>query len=114
MTPGFWKNHPDVWAPTGYSPGDSFEAIFGVDVPGTPTLMDAISANGGGISALERHAVAALLNAAHPDVDYPLTVAEVIQMVQDAVNGGDIEGTKNIFDGYNNLGGGIDAHGNPI
>ena len=39
-----------------------------------------------------RHAVAALLNASNPDISYDFTVAEVIQMTQDALAaGGDVE-----------------------
>ena len=49
------------------------------------TLLEALGANGGGINALARHAVAALLNASNPDVDSDFTVAQVIAIVQDAV-----------------------------
>ena len=49
--------------------------MFGVDVPGDPTLLDALNSGGGGINALMRHAVAALLNASNPDVDSDFTVA---------------------------------------
>ena len=38
---------------------------------------------GGGIRKVARHGTAALLNATHPAVDYPLSVAEVIAAVQD-------------------------------
>jgi hypothetical protein len=83
-TPGFWKQdqHFDSWV--GFAPGDSFETVFGVDVTlrsggqGTvddPTLLDALNANGGGVNALARHAVAALLNASNPDVASDFTVA---------------------------------------
>ena len=83
-TPGFWKQdqHFDSWV--GFAPTDSFEAVFGVDVTlrvggqGTvddPTLLDALNATGGGVNALARHAVAALLNASNPDVDSDFTVA---------------------------------------
>ena len=105
-TPGLWKQdqHFDSWTDP-YDPTDSFEATFGVTVPGDPTLLDALNAGGGGINALMRHAVAALLNAASPDVDSEFTVAEVIAMVQAALApGGDIEGTKNILAAANELG----------
>jgi hypothetical protein len=103
-TPGFWKQsqHFDSW--TGFAPTDKFETVFGVDVPGDPTLLQALNARGGGINALERHAVAALLNASSPDVDYPLTVSEVIARVQAAIANGTIEQTKNEFESFNELG----------
>ncbi|MDI6858842.1 MAG: hypothetical protein QME71_11080, partial [Dehalococcoidia bacterium] len=98
-TPGFWKNHLDAWAATGYAPGDSFEAVFGVDAfAGSPTLLEVVTLGGGGLNALARHAVAALLNAAHPDVDpdpaYD-TPAEVIAAFQSAYASGDYATTKN-------------------
>jgi hypothetical protein len=103
-TPGFWKQsqHFDSW--TGFATTDKFEAVFGVNVPGDPTLLQALNAGGGGINALERHAVAALLNASSPDVDYPLTVSEVIANVQAAIANGTIEQTKNEFESFNELG----------
>jgi hypothetical protein len=120
FTPGFWKNHAcaprNAWPPTGYAPGDSFESIFGVDVTlrgkgkatiSEPTLLEALDANGGGINALARHAVAALLNAAHPDVNYPLSTSEIIDAVHDAIINGEpaITDLKNELDAFNNAGG---------
>lgn len=82
-TPGYWKNHLDEWAPTGYSPSDDFDTTFGVDLFNPDiTLGQAINANGGGVNKLARHGTAALLSAAHPSVNYPFTVAEVIALVQ--------------------------------
>lgn len=105
LTPGYWKNHLDAWAATGYSTGDSFEGIFGVDVPGaSPTLLEAVRAGGGKFTALNRHAVAALLNAAHPDVDYPYTEAEIIAMVQNAYATGDWSSAKDNLEDANELG----------
>jgi hypothetical protein len=103
-TPGFWKQsqHLDSWV--GFAPSDKFEAVFGVNVPGDPTLLQALNARGGGINALERHAVAALLNASSPGVDYPLTVSEVIAKVQAAIANGTIEQTKNELESFNELG----------
>lgn len=116
-TPGFWRqpHHFDSW--TTYSPGDALDDDDGgpFDVPNTLqlarpergnasdlTLGEAIELRGGGVNALIRHAVAALLNAASPDVDYDLTVAEVIEKFNAAVGpGGDIEGTKDEFEGFN-------------
>lgn len=80
-TPGFWKNHLDDWAATGFSPGDSFAAIFGQDY-GFATLLDAVNAKGDTTNSLVRHAAAGLLNASSPYVDYPMTVAQVIAAFQ--------------------------------
>ena len=98
-TPGYWKQdqHFDSWV--GFAPDDSFEEVFGVDVTlraggqntiDDPTLLDALNAGGGGVNALARHAVAALLNASNPDVESDFTAAEVIALVQDAIAPGGI------------------------
>ena len=96
-TPGYWKQHHhfDSWVT--YTTGQSFDAIFGVDAQGDPTLLDAVKAGGGGFKALGRHAVAALLNAANPDVNYLFREADVIAMVQDAYQTGDAETTKDVL-----------------
>jgi hypothetical protein len=49
---------------------------------GSYTLLNAINQGGGAINRLARHGTAALLSAAHPDVDYPYSVARVIAFVQ--------------------------------
>ena len=108
-TPGYWKvpQHHDSWGPTGYAPNDNFDQVFGVSVFGTKTLLQVLSTGGGGEKALGRHAVAALLNATHPDVEYGLTEAQVLIAVSDALNGGDddvIEDLKNLLDDLNNAG----------
>lgn len=134
LTPGFWKSPKGVLLWQGYSLGDSFDDVFDLTSPITidqgktsensdPTLLEALNAKGGineelGIyDALARHAVAALLNAAHPDVDYPMTEAAIKLAVKNAIENAlmdDAETLKNQLEAYNNLGGGIDAHGNPI
>lgn len=82
-TPGFWKNHLELWSATGFSTGDDFDTVFGVDLFDPDiTLEQAINAKGGGVNKLARHGTAGLLSAAHPDVAYPFTVAEVIALVQ--------------------------------
>lgn len=53
-TPGYWKNHPASWTATGYTRTQTLESVF------------------------LHHAVAALLNASHPGVDYPRTAASII------------------------------------
>ena len=103
-TPGYWKQsqHFDSWV--GYTTGQSFNTVFG-GTYFTPdiTLLQALGLNGGGLNALTRHAVAALLNASSGDVDYALEPASaVISAYQAAVAGGTIESQKNLFDGWNN------------
>ena len=101
-TPGYWKNHTDRWV--GYAPSDSFNTVFGVSAAGNPTLLEAASAGGGGATALGRHAVAALLNAAHGDVDSGQTTADVIALVQSAYNSGDFEAAKDTLEDINEQG----------
>jgi hypothetical protein len=111
-TPGYWKqkHHFDSWDATGYLPTQTVASVFGLLDPSIDnrTLAQALAMNGGGLNALIRHAVAALLNAAHPDVNsvaYP-TPASVIAATQAAVAGGaaTIESTKNAFEAANEAG----------
>jgi hypothetical protein len=104
-TPGFWKNHEADWV--GFSPGDSFESIFGRDAfTGDPSLLQVMNLKGGGLNRLSAHAVAALLNASHPNVDYDLTPTEVIADWQAAFDAGGsaINTQKDIFVAFNELG----------
>ena len=48
--------------------------------------------------------MAALLNAASPDVDFDFTTAEVIDLVQDAFASGDFETAKNLLAAANEAG----------
>lgn len=82
-TPGYWRNHFEDWPATGFSPTDDFDATFGVDLfSPNITLGEAIFLGGGGANKMGRHGTAALLSAAHPDVNSPLSVAAVIGYVQ--------------------------------
>jgi hypothetical protein len=67
-TPGYWKqeHHFDSWE--GYAPGDYVDDAF--ECGPHITLLEALKAKGGKENALLRHAVAALLNAAHPDLNF--------------------------------------------
>jgi len=104
-TPGFWKNHPEAFAGTGYTPSTTLGSVFAGLSPSYANLTFAAALNlgGGGLNALLRHAVAALLNASSPDVDYPLSAADVISMTNAAIASGNYEATKNLFDSNNNL-----------
>ncbi len=122
LTPGFWKTHsrygpaPEAgWDDTGYDPDDDFNTVFGVTDVDAPTLIEALDRGGGGLHALGRHATAALLNAANPNVDYAFTVDEVIALTQAAYASGDpqlIEDTKNSFAIQNELGADLDTPAN--
>jgi cysteine-rich repeat protein len=103
-TPGYWKqeHHFDSWV--GFDPSDDYETVFGIDASFTKTLLGALRQGGGGEKALGRAAVAALLSAASPDVDYFDSVAGVIARVQAAYASGEIEATKDLLDEQNNEG----------
>jgi hypothetical protein len=114
-TPGFWKNHQSRWSATGFSPSQKLEDVFNVpDAFGLDnvTLLAALSLSGGPTVAdaarlLLHHAVAALLNASHPDVDYPRTAASIIADVNAALATGSrstMLALKNALDRDNNLG----------
>ena len=108
-TPGYWRqeHHYDSWV--NYAPGDLFSSVFADAFPGE-TLGEVVRAKGGGLNALGRHAVAALLNAASAGVDYDYTEAEVIAAFNAAFASGDadiIEDQKDVFDFLNNQGCGL-------
>ena len=86
-TPGFWKNPKrfSLW-PAPYTPNTLFSDVFENAFPGE-TLLDVIKNGGGGLKSLGRHTVAALLNAASPDVNYDLSVDEVISTFNDVYPG---------------------------
>lgn len=90
-TPGYWgrSQHLNAWAPTGFKPTDKFNTVFGVTQyikkNGQPyTLLEVVqtlNGNGDPISTnLGFHAVAALLNAAHPNVNFGYTSGELIML----------------------------------
>jgi hypothetical protein len=103
-TPGFWKNRA-VEFPAPYSPSTTLGSVFtGLSAEDAALTFDeALGLNGGGLDALLRQAVAALLNAASADVDYPFTTTQVITMTNAAIASGDYESTKDLFDEANNL-----------
>lgn len=125
-SPGFWKEHTTeaVWGPTGFSTNEIVASIFqGMHLSlHNDTLEQTLNYDGGpGILGAEkillRSAVAALLNSAHPDIDYPKMSDEVIAEVNEALQSDDrdaILDLKDELDADNNLGCGIDANGDPI
>ncbi len=124
LTPGFWKNHTKVWE--GYVKTDLVGDVFTIPAAfnelADDTLLQALKYGGGGKSigmarSLLRAGVAAVLNASHPYVNYPMTGAQIISQVNEALATLDkdiMEDLKDQLDACNNLGGGIDAHGNPL
>lgn len=112
-TPGFWKqpHHFDSWVT--YSPIDTLCSVFTETCGfsfGGDTLLEALKYHGGPdpedqIKNMLKHAVAALLNAASGDVNYPLSVKAVKDKVNDLIVNGDlfwIEFLKDKFDDLNN------------
>jgi hypothetical protein len=93
-TPGYWKNHTDSWPPTGYSTTQTVVSVFPESYrypdQAFSTLLQALGfaggpGNDGAAEILLRAGVAALLNASHPDVDYPRTAADVLTAVNTAL-----------------------------
>ena len=105
LTPGYWKQSQHFFAWAVYSRGDTFDSVFGVTVfPASETLLQALGTGGGGNIALGRQAVAALLNAASPTLDYPLYSWQVINLVHDAIVSGNaktITALENQLSSYN-------------
>jgi hypothetical protein len=95
-SPGYWKQtqHFDSWVT--YAPGQTFSSVFGRPItimwsaggkpqPLTnPTLLQALQANGSGMSLLARVAVDALLNSTSMNSGF--TAAQVISAVQQAID----------------------------
>jgi hypothetical protein len=113
-TPGFWKNHPQAWT-SPYTPSRSVSSVFSGATAyglGGDSLMTALSYAGGGSDTgaariLLRQAVAAVLNAAHPQIDYPLSVDSIVSQVNAALashNRDTMLDLKDTLDEYNNLG----------
>lgn len=101
-TPGFWKNNGDKHGASAwdcFSPDTPFSAVFWLNEPLTirgkgqstitdPTLLQALGANGGGVNAMVRHGVAAMLNACSDCVDYAIgDPLQVIFKIEDTLNG---------------------------
>jgi len=99
---GFWKTDNKTkfgaqqWV--GVTPDEKFQDTFAdiddLKVKGggdktDPSMFDALNTRGGGINALAREAVAALINSQGGNgVEYPLTEAEVVTIVDTALNTG--------------------------
>jgi len=92
-TQGFWKTHQNEWI--GYQPSQKLYEVFHIPIElielESYTLLEALSLEGGAslldkAENLIKVAVGALLNAAHPDVDYPLSETQVINDINNALS----------------------------
>ena len=115
-TPGFWKNSTGSWV--GYSPNQLVGSVFSLpsgvlnNQLGDDSLLEALNYGGGNnllgaARILLRAAVASLLNAANPDVEFPRTEAEIIAAVNAALATGNratILALASELDDDNNLG----------
>ena len=125
-TPGFWKTNVDTKDAIAWPRDSDGRLVFDPNqlastlFTGLPaqfaslTLTQGLDVNGGGIAALLRHAIAAVLNATHPEIAYPLSVREIIERVNAALASGNarqIEALQDLLRGYNELGSDLDANG---
>lgn len=114
-TPGYWKQsqHFDNW--TGYTPSQTIASVFSGAATynlGNYTLLQGLSFGGGSSVAeaaqnLLRAAIAGVLNAAHADVDYAMSAADIVSGVNAALASGDrgtILGLAGTIDTNNNKG----------
>ncbi len=118
-TPGYWKqdHHLDSWPPAGFSPNQDLDTVFNIPAClsscgfGDDSLREALYFDGGfslcgKARSLLRTAVAAALNAAHPDVDYGIEpLSAVVSRVNTALatcSSFKIIEEKNILDYKNN------------
>ncbi len=95
-TPGYWKNH-SRW-PSPYVQSTPFSSVFANAFPGM-TLQQVLSQGGGGLSALGRQTVSALLNAGSiGGPNFPLSQAQVISQFNAAYAAKVYDPTKNYFE----------------
>ena len=95
-TPGYWKNHK-VW-PSPYTKTTLFSAVFDNAFPGK-NLQQVLSLGGGGLNALGRHTVSALLNAQRLGAsNFGMTAAGVISAFNAVYPGSDYTTLKDTFE----------------
>jgi hypothetical protein len=98
-SPGYWRQSQHFGNyPAPYTPGTLFGSVFENAFPGK-TLLQVVSQGGGGLNALGRQTVAALLNAS--STGYAYSAAQVIAKFNAVYPGGDYETLKNDLE-YNN------------
>lgn len=111
-TLGYWKvkQHHDSW-PAPYNTGSNLQVSFGPHAFNA-SFLTALNYKGGpgidgGKRILLKQAVAALLGATSPDVDYPASAATVMSQVATALASNDREVMLSLaatLDAYNNQG----------
>ena len=105
-TPGYWRqwHHFDSWTAP-YTPSTPFSDVFDDAFPGK-TLSEVANNSGGALDTLGFHTVAALLNAASPEVNFAFTTQEVIDKFNAVYPGtdDDYNDLKDEFDEANNAG----------
>ena len=103
-TPGYWKQsqHFGNWTAP-YTPNTLFSAVFEDAFPGM-TLLQVLGQGGGGLKALGRHTVAALLNGANSNVSADMTAQQVIDAFNAVFPSGDIDGLHTRLAGFNEQG----------
>ena len=100
-TPGYWgrRHHFCHW-PSPYTTDTNFETVFGRAVPEVTTLLDGLNSQGN-YQNLVFHAVAALLNAASDEVNYPYSVDHVIATFQSGWDSGNYGPAKSELEDAN-------------
>lgn len=96
--PKYWSEPKHFFQWDKFEPEQRFNAVFGVERAGDPTLLEALQARGLDAElVLGRHAVAALLNATSDGIGFGFTKENVISMVQEAYRTGEFQVIKNIL-----------------
>jgi hypothetical protein len=94
-SPGYWKNHTGWPAP--YAPNQLFSSVFENAFPGK-TLQQVLGLGGGGLNALGRQTVSALLSAqAFGAANYGMSAADVIAAFNGVFPGGDYNTLQSTF-----------------
>jgi len=77
--------------PTGYFPNDKyshpayFNKLIKISLGNDPTFNEALQSEGDGINKLSRQSITALLNSAHSEINYPLSIIEIISKTQKSI-----------------------------
>ncbi|CAN5907982.1 hypothetical protein BH23GEM7_BH23GEM7_31180 [soil metagenome] len=105
--PEQWRPISNRWTATGINGSTSFDSYFGVDFFNPDvTLQQALQMGSSPeLHYLARHAVAAALNAQHSGVKFPLTLAQIRHIVQQAYSGArTVNDVAQLLDRANQLG----------
>ncbi len=96
-TPGYWKNHPNAWPPTGYSSSQKVSSVFSragaapYTALGSATLLQGLEFQGGdtiqgAAEILLRAGISAVLNASTPGLAYSYGVPWIVSNVNAALD----------------------------